>query len=320
MPKISVIVPVYNTDKYLHKCVDSILSQTFTSFELLLINDGSKDCSGEICDEYARKDVRIRVFHKENGGVSSARNLGIENARGEWIAFVDSDDFLPADALRNLLESNNEDLIIGGYKNHFGDELITLDGEKQIIKKVDFEMFLSLNINSVLFRTPWCKLFKKEIIDRESLRFDNSLVFGEDTVFVTTYLLQCKSIRNCDKYCYNYYNIGDDYISKYKEHSDSILHYCDEITSIYKKLDLLYSLSGVKIVYGFIFDILKQNYNIGEISTCVFAKFLLNPYAIAVLEKRNSIHIRLLLFLAKYSKVGLYLYNNLIKRIKNVNA
>lgn len=85
MPKISVIVPVYNTEKYLHRCVDSILAQTFTDFELLLIDDGSTDSSGAICDEYAQKDSRVRVFHKENGGASSARNLGLDNATGEWI-------------------------------------------------------------------------------------------------------------------------------------------------------------------------------------------------------------------------------------------
>ena len=102
-PKISVIVPVYNAEKYLHRCIDSILSQTFTDFELLLINDGSKDSSGAICDEYAAKDNRVRVFHKENGGASSARNLGLDNAKGEWIAFVDSDDLLEVNMLNHLL-------------------------------------------------------------------------------------------------------------------------------------------------------------------------------------------------------------------------
>ena len=88
---VSIIVPVYNTEKFLHRCIDSILAQTYTDFELLLIDDGSKDSSGAICDEYAVKDARVRVFHKENGGVSSARNLGLDNAKGEWITFVDSD-------------------------------------------------------------------------------------------------------------------------------------------------------------------------------------------------------------------------------------
>ena len=94
MTIVTIIVPVYNAEKYLHKCIDSILTQTYTDFELLLINDGSKDNSGTICNEYAMKDSRIRVFHKENAGVSKARNMGLDNAKGEWITFVDSDDCL----------------------------------------------------------------------------------------------------------------------------------------------------------------------------------------------------------------------------------
>ena len=90
-PKVSVIVPVYKAEKYLHRCVDSILAQTFIDFELLLVDDGSPDCSGDICDQYAAADPRVRVFHKPNGGVSSARNLGIEKANGEWLMFVDAD-------------------------------------------------------------------------------------------------------------------------------------------------------------------------------------------------------------------------------------
>ena len=109
MPKISVIVPVYNTEKYLHRCIDSILAQTFTDFELLLIDDGSKDNSGAICDEYAAKDSRVRVFHKENGGVSSARNLGLDNVRGEWVTFVDSDDWVEKEYIE-LFVKNIDDL------------------------------------------------------------------------------------------------------------------------------------------------------------------------------------------------------------------
>lgn len=92
MPKISVIVPVYNTEKYLYRCIDSVLTQTYTDFELLLIDDGSKDASGRICDEYASKDSRVRVFHRENKGLSSARNRGLEEACGDWVIFLDSDD------------------------------------------------------------------------------------------------------------------------------------------------------------------------------------------------------------------------------------
>ena len=98
MSKISIIVPIYNTEQYLPRCIDSILSQSLTDFELLLIDDGSIDGSGAICDAFAEKDNRVRVFHKENGGVSSARNLGLNEAKGEWVCFVDSDDELMPNA------------------------------------------------------------------------------------------------------------------------------------------------------------------------------------------------------------------------------
>lgn len=101
---ISIIVPVYNSEKTIIRCVDSILQQTYRNFELLLINDGSKDSSGTICDEYAQKDSRIRVLHKANGGVSSARNLGLDNAKGEWITFCDSDDTV----MPNWIDNFNE--------------------------------------------------------------------------------------------------------------------------------------------------------------------------------------------------------------------
>ena len=106
---VSVIVPVYKAEKWLHRCVDSILTQTMEDFELLLIDDGSPDRSGEICDEYAAKDSRVRVFHKENGGVSSARNLGLDNAKGEYICFLDSDDWIDSETLEAC-----EDVIMFG--------------------------------------------------------------------------------------------------------------------------------------------------------------------------------------------------------------
>lgn len=101
-PEISIIVPIYNVEKYLPKCIESILSQTFTNFELILVNDGSKDRSGIICDEYASKDNRIKVIHKENGGVSSARNSGVDLASGKYIGFVDPDDYIKKDMYERL--------------------------------------------------------------------------------------------------------------------------------------------------------------------------------------------------------------------------
>lgn len=117
-PLISIIIPVYNSDKTINRCVDSILSQTFNNWELLLIDDGSTDRSGELCDEYSAKDQRIKVFHKKNGGVSSARNLGLNNVKGEWITFCDSDDFVYPNWLKNYVDniSDGIDLICQAFE------------------------------------------------------------------------------------------------------------------------------------------------------------------------------------------------------------
>lgn len=114
---ISVIIPIFKAEKFLHRCIDSILAQSYTGFELLLIDDGSPDNSGVICDEYAAKDSRVRVFHKENGGVSSARNLGLDNAVGDYIAFCDADDYVSEDWLKCFADAviDSLDIAFQGY-------------------------------------------------------------------------------------------------------------------------------------------------------------------------------------------------------------
>lgn len=143
-PKVSVIVPVYNVEKLLQRCIDSILAQTFTDFELLLIDDGSKDKSGEICDEYAAKDSRIRVFHKQNGGVSTARNLGIDKAQGEWIYFVDSDDIVLPSALGtfcSLIYSDSELVMAGFYTS---DENNTVREQRKMVRQCELSVIQAL--------------------------------------------------------------------------------------------------------------------------------------------------------------------------------
>ena len=189
---ISVIVPVYNAEKYLDRCIQSILTQTYTDFELLLINDGSTDSSGAICDRYAEQDSRVRVFHKENGGVSSARNMGLDNAKGEWIAFVDSDDWVLDSYLYNLVShSHNVDLVIS-YA-----EYLYSNGER---KKEEYASRMVSNEIDVLFTendlswhtSPWAKLFNKKFCDQ--LRFIEGMHIGEDLVFLYTYMLKSNKI------------------------------------------------------------------------------------------------------------------------------
>lgn len=205
IPKVSVIVPVYNAEKYLHRCIDSILAQTFTDFELLLIDDGSKDKSGAICDEYAVKDSRVRVFHKENGGVSSARNLGLDNACGSYITFVDSDDYLEAKCLSTLVSQQNIDLTIVNYVCHKCFKRIIPDSVSFVLQgeNVLYD-FLNQRTNIGSLRTPWGKLYKKCLIDKIKLRFNEELHIAEDTIFVLQYCINCRSLEMIDNPLYNY--------------------------------------------------------------------------------------------------------------------
>ena len=188
MPRVSVIVPVYNVEKYLSKCIESILGQTFTDFELLLVDDGATDESGVICDRYAAIDSRIRVFHKQNGGVSTARNLGIQNALGDYIGFVDSDDYIDSnmyEVLFNLIEEHQADISICGFKVIDEDigkvERIQESGRVEVLSR---EQLVSKETDM-----PWSirldtinKLFKKAALS--DLLFDVKLHCAEDTLFL----------------------------------------------------------------------------------------------------------------------------------------
>ena len=191
-PAISVIVPVYKAEKYLHRCVDSLLAQTFSDFEVLLVDDGSPDRSGEICDEYAKKDSRVKVFHKENGGVSSARNLGIDNALGDWICFVDSDDWLDMEAFACCSKYfNYAELIRFSYSSVYSMDckeiidyhLIQYDNRKEYVSKL---------IEQKSYVAVWGALFKKSTFVPD-IYFDKDISIGEDWIFFI------KVVNRCDK-------------------------------------------------------------------------------------------------------------------------
>lgn len=189
---ISIIVPVYNAEKYLARCVDSIIAQTFPNWELLLIDDGSADNSGNICDAYAQQDGRIRAVHQPNGGVSAARNRGVQLAQGEYILFVDSDDYmLPmmCETMVEALESTGSDCVVcgttetgGGYWRPTANRNYTLEG-----LRADMPSLLPTELLS----PPWNKIYKREKI-RHLFREDIS--FGEDLIFVLHYLESCQKI------------------------------------------------------------------------------------------------------------------------------
>ena len=209
-PRISIIVPVYNAEKSLHLCVDSILSQTLNDYELLLINDGSEDSSGHICEEYAKKDSRIRVIHKPNGGASSARNIGLDNACGEWVTFCDADDYV----LSNWLEcfdldiNSGKDIICQGiiYERYeAGDEKVSFH------KRISYDGNIADLVSALITNGIWGytvnKAYRKDILTSENsipIRFNPSLTFMEDEDFNYRYLMVCNNgvINTGAAYCY----------------------------------------------------------------------------------------------------------------------
>ena len=199
MPKISVIVPVYKAEKYIRRCVDSILAQTFTDFELLLIDDGSPDNSGAICDEYAARDSRVKVFHKENGGVSSARNLGLDNAMGEWVTFVDSDDWIVSDYLQ-LCDSYTNQYNLDFLKFDLGGNYLpektysAIDNTIETMTSEDF-MNKSLNCGVPSF------ISKKSVGE---VRFNELMKYAEDKLFIYQVLSNCVTCGYLHKAIYKY--------------------------------------------------------------------------------------------------------------------
>lgn len=213
MPKISVIVPVYNAERYLKPCVNSILAQTFRDFELILVNDGSTDLSGGICDSYAKADDRVRVLHKQNEGVSQARNDGIQQATGEYLAFSDSDDTVEPDWLETLYqkaEQTNADLVICNFytvsafgkeaRRHAFAEGEVLEGE---MLKTRFYQAIA-TCNDVGFYSSCNKLLKKQIVTEHNISYPCGMSFGEDMLFLLDVYRQVGRIAFSEKPLYNY--------------------------------------------------------------------------------------------------------------------
>lgn len=193
-PLISIVLPVYNCEKYLRECIDSILAQTYNTWELLIIDDGSTDASPNICDEYARSESRIKVFHQSNNGVSYSRNIGIEASCGQYIVFCDSDDYLEPEYLETLLKTAQD---YPTYE-HIWCCFQTVSGSKHEDAKPNYVIHTPVSLFSVedimtlhamwLDANPWNKLYKTEKLKRNHLRFPEDLSLGEDFLFNLSYL------------------------------------------------------------------------------------------------------------------------------------
>lgn len=214
---ISIIVPCYNVEKYLKKCVDSIIGQSYKNIEIILVDDGATDNTPKLCDDLAKSDSRIKVIHKENGGVSVARNVGVENATGEYITFLDSDDWIECETLKKAydeMKSCDTDVVVWGYVADFVDE----NGHKTHFR--DFKIsgvcekgnaeILSQKYTLGLSGYVWNKLYKTNIIKDNKILFDKNISFLEDLVFNSAYFCKCKKISFIDF-------IGNHYIQRKHE-------------------------------------------------------------------------------------------------------
>lgn len=202
--QVSVIVPVYNAERTLRKCVESVLSQAYDDIEIILVNDGSKDHSLDLCREYEAKDHRVIVLDKPNGGVSSARNAGLDIAKGEWVLFVDADDYLDECFLKGV-ENAAEDLLVHGlqFVNEYGC-VICIYKVDNWLSSSTISDFAKSFIGTPILRTPTAKFFRRSII--ANLRFPEDMKVGEDSYFMQLYLARCNSYKfmSC-----GFYNVLD---------------------------------------------------------------------------------------------------------------
>lgn len=245
---ISIIVPVYNVEKYIERCVDSLIKQTYKNLEIILVDDGSVDKSAELCNEYAKQHRNIKVVHKANAGLGYARNTGLDVATGKYVAFVDSDDYISEDMISNLyhdLKRNDSDACIGGFKRVCGNTISTkrnsLAGKKFVgdeIKECVIPRMLGKKPNGTDYieMSVWKVLFNMEIINRYQLRFPSEReLISEDIVFDLKYYSKCNSVYMSDDtgyfYCDNEGTLTTRYRPERFELQKKLYLYVDEEVS-----------------------------------------------------------------------------------------
>lgn len=219
--KVSIIVPVYNNEKYLHICIESILNQIYKNIEIILINDGSTDQSGEICDEYAKVYNRVKVIHQENRGVSAARNVGLQHATGKYIQFADSDDFLSdkfTQTLVDFMQNHHCDNVVCGYNsitvNTSGAlNTIKFSVEESVCDIRDFMANFYQYYENHLINSPCNKLYKRDLILKNGVVFDEAFCLGEDLIFNMQYLTNVKNVGIVSECLYYYVHTNENSLS-----------------------------------------------------------------------------------------------------------
>lgn len=251
--KITLIIPVYNKKKYINHCLDSISAQTFEDFEVLLVDDGSTDGSAEICDEFANNNARVRVIHKQNGGVSSARNRGIEEAAGKYVIFCDADDEFPPDALSDLFaaaEKYGADITVGGA----GDVIIDKRrNEIRTVNPLERDTILLEDRDARAFGEIWeknnmlsccLKLFSRDFLMQNNLRFDEKMVVLEDLDFVARSLIPAKIVVSIENVVYKFFHYleqGENYLRRSRR------DFADDVARAYNRQKQVFEEYGVDL-------------------------------------------------------------------------
>lgn len=238
LEKISIIIPMYNCEKYIKRCLDSLVNQTYKNMEIIVINDGSKDSSGEIVQTYVKKYSNVKLINKKNAGVSSARNLGIKESTGKYVAFVDSDDWCEKQMyseMMKLTEKIDCDIICSGYKidSYNGKVISEIKLNEVLLGKCEEEKSEVLHELGISY--CFARLFKREIINKNNIKFNEDLSTGEDAIFTCEYLCYAKRIVAIDKAYYHYVRSNNQSLStKYVGNIDTF------INLVWTKLDELY--------------------------------------------------------------------------------
>ncbi|RWS41895.1 glycosyltransferase family 2 protein [Bacillus mycoides] len=300
-PIVSVIVPIYNVERYINRCIKSVLGQTYENFELLLVDDGSSDNSGKICDEYAKRDNRIIVKHISNSGVSNARNLGIKYATGEWLLFLDGDDILEFNTIeiicKNIREHKDMDMLIGSFKYNIAHDIVCANNEDSYKKGIDIVREYGL------WKVKTCMgafAVKKEIIDKNNISFHITTKYGEDVEFINYCLVNSCKVKLTAEYFLNYMIHNESAVAKVSfdrydcyESRARTLEYIQHKFPSYKDIDLLYhSYLLPEAIIDTTYLLCRSGVNIFKIIEYLTKK---NYYSVieSVKENENTpIHIR----------------------------
>jgi len=281
--KVSIIIPVYNTQKYLKRCINSIIDQTYSNLEIILVNDGSTDNSLEICKEYEKIDERVFIISGENHGVSHARNMGIRKAKGEYLYFADSDDYLETDAIEKMIQGFEKadcELIIAGYNEIENKEKIVKKSWGKSKLKSDDAKKLILDENGV-GGYLWNKLFKLSLIKKFEIKFDETIYVWEDVLFVMEYLDKCK-----------YVCLIDDIVYAYCRRAGSAVEYSLYTPQLYTQLNAIEKIDTVVHLDDFTKMLLKYREVrccLGLIRSMGIGKNIEEGQLKKILEKLNDI-------------------------------